>query len=300
MTVLKTSPARPKSFSALSSAVILGIALMGVFFGSDDVAADTANDTPEQALRFSQAALGRSVANYQFTDTNGKTVRMSDYLGKPVVVSFIYSSCAQSCPVITQTLAAATEAAQGALGDDSFSVISVGFDTTSDTPDRMRSFARQQGIRVDGWKFLSGDLPTVLAMSENLGFIFYRSAKGFDHLSQVSVISADGKVYRQVYGEDFEIPQLVEPLKELVFGTKVPFASIGDLVKKVRLFCTIYDPVSGRYRFDYSIFIMLIVGTIVVGGMTVIVARGWWRIWKISQREKAERARVYHPGKSLS
>lgn len=242
--------------------------------------------TPEQALSYSQAALGRLIAGYTFTDADGQTVRMSDYLGKPLVVNFIYTSCSDSCPIITQTLANAVDDARDALDRDSFNVITVGFDAAADTSDRMRNFATVNGIDVDGWKFLSGDLITVTRFSDALGFIFYRSPKGFDHLSQVTVIDAKGVVYRQIYGNNFDTPLLVEPLKELIFGTAAPFASITDLIKKVRLFCTIYDPAAGRYRFDYSIFIQLIVGTLIVGFMGVWVTRQWWRIYKFGRARR--------------
>ncbi len=235
--------------------------------------------TPNQALSFSQAAIGRTLANYALVDDQGRTVNMVDFRGKPLVVSFIYSSCIDSCPVITQTLADAVRVARDALGENSFSVLSIGFDSSADSPDQMREFAIQQDIDVLGWKFLSGDLPTILGFSESLGFAFTPSSDGFEHLSQVTVIGQNGVVYRQVYGDNFETPMLVEPLKELVFGTPAPFASLGELIKKVRLFCTIYDPATERYRFDYSIFIQLIVGFLIVGGMAVFVTREWWRIW---------------------
>jgi len=274
--------------------------VLAVLAGPAGGAENKSDYTPEQALNYSQAALGRYVGNYKFRDSTGAVVRMADFLGKPVVVSFIYTSCADSCPVITQTLAEAAEVARDALGDDSFSVISIGFDSSSDSPNRMRYFATQQGIDLEGWKFLSGDLATVLAMSNDLGFIFYRSPKGFDHLSQVSIISAEGKVYRQLYGQTFETPLLVEPLKELVFGTEAPFASLGDLINKVRLFCTIYDPAADRYRFDYSIFVKLLVGTMIVSGMGIFVTREWWRIWRTSRRRKNELAAKNNPSGTTS
>jgi len=101
----------------------------------------------------------------------------------------------------------------------------------------------------------------------------------------VTVLDGKGVVYRQVYGQTFDLPLLVEPLKELVFGTPTPFASVGDLIKKVRLFCTIYDPAQDRYRFDYSIFIQLFVGTLIVGGMFIFVVREWVRIFRARRRK---------------
>jgi len=271
----------------LFSQSILFAALILLFAPSTLAAkADKSAYTPEQALAYSQSAIGRELANYVFQDSQGRAVTMVDFLGKPLVVSFIYTSCADSCPIITQTLANAADSARDTLGEDSFNVISIGFDSGSDSPDRMRSFARQQGIDISHWKFLSGDLPSMVGLAENLGFIFYKSPKGFDHLSQVTVVDAKGVVYRQVYGQTFDLPHLVEPLKELVFGTPAPFASISDLIKKVRLFCTIYDPKADRYRFDYSIFIQLFVGSVVVGAMCIFVIREWWRIFRGRRRKQ--------------
>ena len=49
-------------------------------------------------------------------------------------------------------------------------------------------------------------------------------------------------------------------------------------MKKVRLFCTIYDPAADRYRFDYSIFIQLIVGTVIILFMIVFIVRNLVRL----------------------
>ena len=121
------------------------------------------------------------------------------------------------------------------------------------------------------------DLADIVGVSDALGFVYFRSAKGFDHLSQVTVLDKDGTVYRQIYGENFDVPQLVEPMKELIFGTSAPYASLDDLVKKIRLFCTIYDPLLGRYRFDYGLFIRIGVGIVFIFILGTFVVREWRR-----------------------
>jgi len=167
------------------------------------------------------------------------------------------------------------EVARDALGEDSFSVITVGFDTAVDTPARMRLYAKERNIDSDGWDFLSADESTIQAFSRDLGFIYFPSTKGFDHLSQVTLLDADGVVYRQVYGVDFDAPDLVEPLKELVFGKRSRASLVGSWINNVRLFCTIYDPHRGRYEFDYSIFIALVTGIIVLGAIAAFIIREW-------------------------
>ena len=94
-------------------------------------------------------------------------------------------------------------------------------------------------------------------------------------MAQVSVIDAKGKIYRQVYGDRFEPPALVEPLKELVFGLEPGSSALDRWVDNVRLFCTIYDPSIGRYRFDYSIFVAMIVGVLCLLSIAVFIVRAW-------------------------
>jgi len=169
-----------------------------------------------------------------------------------------------------------TEIAREALGDDSFSVVTIGFDWKVDTPERMRQFAAQQGASgTAGWHFLAADADTVDALAENLGFIFYPSAKGFDHLAQTTVIDSDSRIYRQVYGVEIETQSLVEPLKELVFDTPRHAGLIEHWVSTFRLFCTVYDPNSDRYRFDYSIFTAIVVGILSLGLVAVFIVREW-------------------------
>jgi len=238
------------------------------------------------AIAISQAAIGKPVGDYEFTNTHAKRVRLSDFLGKPLVISMIYSSCSDVCPVITKTLENVDAVARDALGEEAFNIVTIGFDVAHDNPVRMQSFARQIGVSTnDHWHFLSGDLTTVAALSEDIGFLFYDSAKGFDHLTQTTVLDASGKVAVQIYGETFATPMLVDPLKNLVFGTEVPFASVDDLINKVRLFCTIYDPTSDRYRFQYAMFFRLFVGATVILSMMAFI--GHW-LWQNRQRRLAE------------
>ena len=81
----------------------------------------------------------------------------------------------------------------------------------------------------------------------------------------MTVVDRDGVIYRQVYGAAFELPWLIEPLKELVFNRPQPGSHlISDLVGRIKLFCTVYDPNTGRYKFDYSLFVGIAVGAVIV------------------------------------
>jgi protein SCO1/2 len=230
------------------------------------------------ALDISQGAIGRHLDNFVLRDTEGQPFAIAELRGKPLVVSMIYTSCHHICPTITSNLQSKIEVAQEALGKDAFNVVTVGFDWRVDTPDRMREFESRLGADdVPNWHFLATEAGVVDDLSDNLGFLFYPSAKGFDHLAQATVVDADGKIYRQVYGVDVETTAIVEPLKELVFNTPRSAGFIEHWVSTFKLFCTVYDPNSDRYRFDYSIFTAIVVGILSLGLVAGFIIREWRR-----------------------
>lgn len=235
----------------------------------------TAEFDHARALEYSQAALGNSVGDYSFRNRQGNLVKLSQFHGKPLVISLIYTSCYHTCPLITKQLERVVEIARDALGEESFSVATIGFDTQADNPARMRSYAREQGIDAPHWWFLSSDATIIERLSKDLGFIFFPSPRGFDHLAQTSIIDAQGRVYRQVYGEMLNSPNFVEPLKELVWGLEADPTTLSGWLKGVRLFCTVYDPSTGRYQFDYSIFIALAVGVLSLGSIAAFIVHAW-------------------------
>ncbi len=254
-----------------------GLAFVAGMLGAPALPAAATAQTPvfdaEQALALSQAAIGRQVGEYTFRDRQGRRVSLAAFRGKPLVISLVYTSCATVCSMATRHLSRAVAVAQEALGEGSFNVVTIGFDAARDTPAAMARFAREQGIDDPRWRFLSADAATVAALARDLGFAYQASPRGFDHVLQATVIAADGRVHTQVYGDLVSVPQLVEPLKQLVLGVRPEDGWITGLGKRVRLFCTTYDPASGRYRFDYSLFIGMAIGGLIVGGTAYYLIR---------------------------
>jgi protein SCO1/2 len=227
--------------------------------------------TQDDALRVSQSAVGQAVGDYTLRDGEGRPVRLSSLRGKPVLVSFIYTGCFSVCPTTTVTLKRAVESAMRALGPEAFTVVSIGFNVPFDTPAAMRAFASQQGVYFPNWLFLSPDLPTVEGLARDLGFSYTASTGGFDHITQVSVLDQEGRVYRQVYGDRFPLPQLVGPLRELLTGAPPAEESLASFIERVRLLCTEYDPVTGQYRYKYSILFEIVGGVIGLSAMLIFL-----------------------------
>lgn len=229
------------------------------------------------ALRESQAAIGRQVGDYRFRDTEEREVRLASFRGKPLVVSFVYTGCFQVCPTATRALGDAAREAEKVLGPGTFNIVTIGFNLPFDTPQAMKEFRRKNGSDNPNWKFLSPDAETIAPLAADFGFRYEQTTAGFDHLLQASIVDAQGRIYRQLYGDSFNGPQFVGPLLELVRNEPRPAGGVAGFFEQVKLLCTVYDPAAGRYRVNYAVVIEILVGASVMLVGIVSVAIEWRR-----------------------
>ena len=239
------------------------------------------------AVVASQAALGRTIGDHMLLDREGRPVRLSSYRGKPLLVSFIYTGCFQVCPTTTRSLDETVRALQGRFGDNQFNVISIGFNQPADSPQAMKAFAAQHRISRPNWDFLSPPPAAVNALTRDFGFRYEATPAGFEHVLQVSLVDAQGRIVRQVYGDKVPADALGEPMKDLLVGVPLsPSTPLADLIDQVRLLCTVYDPETGTYRVDYALALEA------AGGLTFIIALALYMLNEWRTRRRARRRHV--------
>ncbi len=246
---------------------------------------------PAAALRASQAVVGKQVSDFTLLDRSGQPVRLSQYRGKPLLVSFIYSGCFQVCPLTTRSLQSAIEAGRDVFGTRQFNVVSIGFNQPADSPQALKAFAAQHRIDQPNWEFLSPHASIVEALTREFGFSYLSSAAGFDHVLQVTLLDAQGRVYRQIYGEQLDANALGEPIRQLLDSAPVPQQiALDDLVDRIRLLCTVYDPKTGTYRVQYGLLIEI------AGGVTFALAMLWFFLaeWRTQRRARRQRSNQQH------
>ena len=234
----------------------------------------------EKALKLSQSVVNQPIGDFTLLDRDEKPVRLASFRGKPLLVSFIYTGCFEVCPTTTKNLQKAVTHTVAVLGADRFNVVSIGFNQPFDTPSAMKAFAAQNGIVFPNWKFLSPAMAVVDELTKSLGFSYAATPAGFDHIVQVTLVDADGNIYRQIYGESLSADMLVEPLKQLITGAPVAQAdAMADILDRVRILCSVYDPKTGQYRFNYALIFE-------IAGFLTFIAYIVWYLWKGMRRRK--------------
>lgn len=256
---------------------------LGIAFATPTRAGGVPRLDETAALRASQAVIGTTPPDFTLLDRRERPVRLADYRGKPLLVSFIYTGCFTICPTQTRTLHEAVKGLDRMLGPDKFNVLSIGFNQPFDTPQAMRAFAAQHRIDYPNWEFLSPHARHVDALTRAFGFSWVETPAGFDHIVGVTVLDAGGRIHSQVYNDRLTTEALGAVLRALMLGAPPAGGafSLEELVERVRILCTVYDPETGEYRYDWGLLFE------VLGGLAFFTTVGVY-LW----RERREQRRI--------
>ena len=283
------SSARWRFWRGVGACVATSLALafsFPVLAAGSDASKTTLGLDQNAALRASQAVVGTQISDFTLLDREGRPVRLSQYRGKPLLVSFIYTGCFQVCPLTTRSLKSALDIGRTAFGTRQFNVVSIGFNQPADSPQSLKAFALQNQIDQPNWKFLSPHASIVEPLAREFGFSYKSTPAGFDHVLQVTLLDAQGRIYRQIYGAELEADALGEPIKQLLANAPVPQQlRLDELIDRVRILCTVYDPKTGKYRVQYGLLIE------VAGGVTFALAMLWFFLAEWRTQRRARRAR---------
>ncbi|WP_457600749.1 SCO family protein [Hydrogenivirga sp.] len=207
-----------------------------------------------------ELVLGRDVPNVLLTDMNGRSVRLSDITGgKTVLMSFIYTRCTSSCPLIVQRLREALSEVE--FGD--YRVLLVDFDER-DTQAELKKFVNQRNIYDSRWKVALAKGSELRQLTGALDFKFYYDEKTdmFAHPNVLVVLSPSRKVTGYILGLSYDPDRLTQMLKDAQ-RDKVALNPIRGLLLK----CFRYDPVTGTYFIDWSFVAMVVGGSIPIAIM---------------------------------
>ena len=233
------------------------------------------------ALQLSQSVIGKPVGDHVLLDRQERPTPLARYRGKPLLVNFVYTACFQVCPTTTKNLQKALENTVGMLGPDRFNIVSIGFNQPFDSPQAMKAFAFQYGIHLPNWEFLSPAAAIVDDLTRDFGFSYVATTAGFDHMNQVTIVDAQGKIFRQVYGERFTAEDLAEPLKAMITGAPIPpqTSTLAEIIDRVRILCSVYDPISGKYRTNYALYFE-------IAGFISFTTFMFWLGWSFMRRRR--------------
>jgi protein SCO1 len=122
---------------------------------------------------------------FALKDETGHVRRLADYRGRPVIVTFMYSTCRDTCPLTAQQI----KIAMDDLGHD-VPALAVSVDPVNDTPLNAKRFLVKQGL-LGRMHFLLGDRAQLSRIWHAFGI--QPQGKAFDHSAYVLLIDRHGR-----------------------------------------------------------------------------------------------------------
>jgi protein SCO1 len=159
--------------------VLLGALAVVVFAGGNKSAGSTTNGF-EGALR----PAGIPPIAFSLKDQDGKTATLAQYRGQPVILTFMYSTCRDTCPLTAQQIKGALDQ----VGRD-VPTLAISVDPANDTRLNARRFVNRQGL-TKRMRFLLGDRAQLAPIWKAYGI--QPQGKAFDHTAYVVLVDAHG------------------------------------------------------------------------------------------------------------
>lgn len=199
--------------------------------------------------------LGNKVPDVQLVTHRGEITTLSALAsGKPTLLTFIYTKCTSSCPIIFQNLSETLKK----LPYTDYKVVLIDFDERDNLSD-LKRFAQQRLPANGRWvvALAKGDNLRALTSSLDFRFTYDEKTDMFAHPNILAVLSPDLKLSGYILGLSFSSSKLLELVSKAREG-KVDMNPIKGLILK----CFRYDPVTGAYTIDWS-FVAMIVGGLI-------------------------------------
>jgi protein SCO1/2 len=175
------------------------------------------NATP--APRAHEPHPGDAMPDVGLVDQDGKPLRLADYHGKAVALTFVFTRCPlpDFCPLMMKKFAAvhATLAKDPALASRTH-LLTISFDTKHDTPDVLRAFGKpfqKTAKPFTHWTLATGKDEAIRTLGGALELDYVEESRSFTHNLRTAVLDPEGKLRRLFRGNEWTPEELVAELK---------------------------------------------------------------------------------------
>ncbi len=177
--------------------------------------------------KFFQTVDKASAPSFKLADANGKTVRLSDFANKIVVINFIYAGCPDVCPLHTEKIARIQALLQKSPMKDIVQFITITTDPENDTPDVLRKYGQVHGLDARNWVFLTTrngqSTETTRKLAQDYGMEFTKTDDGLQmHGVVTHIIDMGGRYAAKFHGLRFEPVNVVLYINGLINNANAP------------------------------------------------------------------------------
>lgn len=209
-------PARLRLTLVVATICLVAALAAVVLLGGDDAGSAAGHGAEPTGFHGALRPPDARAPDFRLRDEQGRPVAMRDLRGETVVVTFLYSTCEDTCPLTAQQI-------RGALDDlgevVAPTVVAVSVDPRGDTPLHVKRFLVKQGL-AGRMRYLTGTRAQLEPVWRAYGI--QPQGEGFEHTASTVIVDGAGR-QRLGYLTDQLTPEgLADDLRALSDGAPAP------------------------------------------------------------------------------
>jgi protein SCO1 len=162
-------------------------------------------------------AVGQPVPDFTLIDQNRRRVALSQFSGKVVAVTFIYTRCPfpNYCFRLSDNFGQLQKRFKKQMGKD-LVLLSIVIDPANDGPEALTNYAHIWKADSEGWHFLTGPLPEIQQVGRKFDMNFYPDEALYVHSFHTAVIDRQARLAANIEGNSFTAQQLGDLVDTLI------------------------------------------------------------------------------------
>lgn len=173
----------------------------------------------DKSLSLDLLKVGQPVPDFSLTDQNREHVTRSQFAGKVVAITFVYTRCPfpNFCFRLTNNFARLQKRFANEMGRNLI-LLTISLDPVHDQPDTLAEYARTWNIDAKGWHLLTGPPAEVQKFCERFGVAFFPDEGQLIHSLHTLIIDRQGKLAANLEGNEFTAEELGDLVQSVLKG----------------------------------------------------------------------------------
>ena len=188
----------------------------------EDVVITRESADPSATTGYSEAKEGDEVPSYQLVNQDGKEIKLQDYRGKALLLTFIYTRCPlpEYCTLMSNNFAKIDHELE--KQPDVYQkthLLSITIDPEYDKPSVLRSYGaahteRYQDETFSHWEFATGTPDQIKGVAQYFGLRYFSESDQIVHGLRTVIISPSGKVVKVFRGNEWKVEEVLKALQD--------------------------------------------------------------------------------------
>ena len=171
--------------------------------------------TPPKKGEIGRRESSTPAPNFALIDQSGKSFKFTPAGGKLVLVTFVYTTCPDVCPLFTAKLASIQRILEQEKRDD-YLLLTITTDPARDTPAKMKAYAQAFHADFQRWHFLSGTREALAPVWKGFGVTVKDLGNGqIQHTNLTTLIDPKGIRRVDYYGDKWQEKEILKDIKRL-------------------------------------------------------------------------------------